>query len=68
MARNPCQSCTPETGRTLTCHDCCEKYRAYVQMLQAAKPSQSERDAAEVTFRGQCKSMKQRGTRKPAQR
>lgn len=68
MSCNPCRSCTPETGRTLTCHDHCARYHAYVQMLQAAKPSQSERDAAEVTFRGQCKSMKQRGTRKPAQR
>ena len=63
-ATMPCWRCTPETGRTATCHDSCLRYAVHNKLLQAGKPSASDRAAAEVTLEGKLRSIRHRGTSK----
>lgn len=67
-ATMPCWRCTPETGRTATCHDSCLRYAVHAKLIAAAKLSASEKAAAEVTLEGKLRSIRHRGTGKVAQR
>lgn len=64
----PCRSCTPETGRTLICHDRCYLYAAHRKRIWDAKPSVGDRLADDVNNISQCQSIRQRGTSKLTQR
>lgn len=64
----PCWRCTPETGRTVTCHDSCIRYAVYAKLIAVARVSEGERMAAEVTLEGKLRSIWHRGTGKVAQR
>ena len=64
----PCKDCTPETGRTLLCHDRCPRYAAHYKLFRAHKPSVGDRLADDVNNISQCRSVRQRGTSKVAQR
>ena len=64
----PCINCTPATGRTLVCHDECQRYAMHRALIWAGKPSKGERAAAEVTLEGKLRSIRHRGTGKVAQR
>lgn len=64
----PCWGCTPDTGRTATCHDSCTHYAVYAKLIAAARVSEGERAAAEVTLDGKLRSIRHRGTGKVAQR
>lgn len=63
----PCKDCTPETGRTLICHDWCPRYAAHYKLFRAHKPSVGDRLADSVNADGQIKSMRRRGAQ-PLQR
>lgn len=67
-ATMPCWRCTPETGRTLVCHDKCPRYAMHRALIWAGKPSKGDRAAAEVTLEGKLRSIRHRGTGKVAQR
>lgn len=64
----PCWGCTPDTGRTATCHDSCTHYAVYAKLIAAAKLSASEKAAADVTLEGKFRCIRRRGTGKVAQR
>lgn len=64
----PCWGCTPDTGRTATCHDSCTHYAVYAKLIAAARVSEGERIANDVNNISQCRSVRRRGTKKLTQR
>ena len=64
----PCWGCTPETGRTVTCHDSCIRSAVYAKLIAAARVSEGERMANDVNNISQCRSVRRRGTKKLTQR
>ena len=64
----PCWGCTPDTGRTATCHDSCTHYAVYAKLIAAARVSEGERMANDVNNISQCRSVRRRGTKKLTQR
>lgn len=64
----PCWRCTPETGRTVTCHDNCIRYAVYAKLIAAARVSEGERIANDINNISQCRSVRRRRTSKLTQR
>lgn len=64
----PCWRCTPETGRTVTCHDSCIRYAVYAKLIAVARVSEGERIANDINNISQCRSVRRRRTSKLTQR
>lgn len=64
----PCWRCTPETGRTVTCHDNCVRYAVYAKLIAVARVSEGERIANDINNISQCRSVRRRRTSKLTQR
>lgn len=48
----PCKYCTPETGRTTTCHDRCPEYQAWKKKNDKRKAKIRKKKLEEADYKG----------------